>query len=269
MNPVKRNMAIVMGITAAFAISAARADDATVLRTESSRLEHNTAVTGETQVNSRINQDFAGFAGSSTNASNLVTGLRRGTPITLTTSSGAYQQPSSVSFTPPTRPMGNGNVYISLALAKQQLAGLGVTQPTPEQIKAALVGGTITTGSGANARTVTLTGVLAQRSQGMGWGNIARSQGVSLGSVVSGMKSTNHDLAAIHSHQVSAAVRAATTSVSAGGGMARGNGIVTAAGGGAAASNGHHDGGIVTGTNAVRGDGQSVVAGARGQGRGR
>jgi hypothetical protein len=265
MNPVKRNLAITMGIAAALMISAARADDATSLRTESSRLEHNTAVTGEAQANSRISQDFAGFAGSSTNADNLVTGLRRGTPVTLTTSSGTSQQPSSVSFTPPTRPMGNGNVYISLALAKQQLASLGVTQPTPEQLKAALVGGTITTGSGTDARTVTLTGVLTQRSQGMGWGNIAKSQGVSLGSVVSGMKSANHDLAAIHSHQVSAA-SAAATSVSAGGGMAHGNGIVTAAGGRAAASNRYHDNGIVTGAGAVRGDGQSVATGARGQG---
>ena len=39
MNPVKCNLAITMGIAAAFAIGVARADDATSLRTESSRLE--------------------------------------------------------------------------------------------------------------------------------------------------------------------------------------------------------------------------------------
>ena len=73
MNPVKRNFAVTMGIAAALAIGATRADDATSLRTESSRLEHNAAVTGESQVSSRISQDFAGFAGSDTNAGSLVT----------------------------------------------------------------------------------------------------------------------------------------------------------------------------------------------------
>ena len=138
MNPVKRNFAITMGIAAVFAIGVAWADDATSLRTESSRLEHNAAVTGESQVKSRISQDFASFAGSDTNADSLVTGLRSGSPITLAAPSGAAQQPSPVTFTPPPRPMGNGNIYISLALAKQQLTSLGITQPTPEQIKAAL-----------------------------------------------------------------------------------------------------------------------------------
>ena len=51
--------------------------------------------------------------------------------------------------------MGFGNVYISLALAKQQLSTLGITQPTPQQLQAALTGGTITqtTGTGATATT--------------------------------------------------------------------------------------------------------------------
>lgn len=188
MNPVKRNLAITMGIAAAFAIGAARADDATSLRTEN-RVDHNAAVTGESHVGSSISQEFTGFAGSSANAGSLVTGLRRGTPVTLTASSATG--PSSVTFTPPTRPMGNGNVEISLALAQQRLASLGVTQPTPEQVRTALVGGTITTGSGATARTVTLPGVLTQRSQGMGWGNIARSQGTNLGHVISAAKRGN------------------------------------------------------------------------------
>jgi hypothetical protein len=75
-----------------------------------------------------------------------------GAAITLTAASGTGCQAwSPVSFTPPNRPLDNGDVYISLGLAKQRLESLGITQPTPEQIKAALVGGTITTGS--NRRT--------------------------------------------------------------------------------------------------------------------
>ncbi len=290
MNPVKRNLAtalaiatifslgnlaIALAIAMIFSIGAARADDATSLQTESRSLERNAAVTGETHAGARISQDFASFAGSGANASNLVTGLRHGTLITLTAPSGTNQAPSSVSFTPPTRPMGNGNVYISLALAKQQLASLGITQPTPEQIKAALVGGTVTTGSGATARTVTLPGVLTQRSQGMGWGNIAKSQGVTLGSVVSGMKRANHDLSAIHTHQEGAARAVATSAsgattlpVSTGAGTERGHGIVTAAGGAGASHANQSRGNIVTGMGAVRGDGPSAAAGARGEARG-
>jgi hypothetical protein len=210
MNSVTRNLAITMAITIMSAFGTARADDTTSLRIESRHLEHNTAVTDENHASSRISQDFAGFAGSSVNAISLVKGLRRGTPITLTAASGAGGQASSpVSFTPPTRPMGNGSVYISLALAEQRLASLGITQPTPEQIKAALAGGTVT--AGATARTVNLPGVLKQRGQGMGWGNIAKAQGGRLGTVVSGMKSANHDLAVIHSHQVGTANAMATS----------------------------------------------------------
>ena len=273
MNPVKCNLAITMGIAAAFAIGVARADDATSLRTESSRLEYNAAVTGESHVSLRISQDFAGFAGSDTNAGSLVTGLRRGSPITLTAPSGPDQQPSSLSFTPPTRPMGNGNVYISLALAKQQLASLGITQPTPEQLKAALVGGIVTTGSGAAVRTVTLPGVLIQRSQGMGWGNVAKSQGLTLGSVLSGMKNANHDLSAIHSHRIGATNALATsaggttaTPVSAGAGAGRGHGITTAVGGSGVGHGNHYGGPTVTDTGSVRGGGSSVAGRANGRG---
>lgn len=273
MNPVKRNLAIAMGIAAAFAIGAARADDATSLRTESSRLQHITAVTGETQVNARISQDFASFAGSDANASSLVSGMRNGTVTTLTTPSGANQQPSSVSFVPPTRPMGNGNVYISLALAKQQLASIGITQPTAEQIKAALVGGTITTGTGTTARTVVLTGVLTQRSEGMGWGNIARSQGVTLGSVISGMKRANHDLSTRHLHQVSTANAVAVSAAGATGnpvstaaGAGRGHGIVTATGGSGIGPGNGYGRGAVTGMGVARGGGSLAPAGAKAHG---
>jgi hypothetical protein len=206
MSAVKRNLAITMAIMILSAFGTACANDTTSLRIESRHLEHNTAVTDENHASSRISQDFAGFAGSSVNASSLVKGLQRGMPITLTAASSAGgQRPYPVSFTPPTRPMGNGSVYISLALAEQRLASLGIKQPTPEQIKAALVGGTVTAGSGATARTVDLPGVLKQRGESMGWGNIAKAQGLSLGTVVSGMKSANHDLAVIHSHQVGTA----------------------------------------------------------------
>ncbi len=167
----------------------ARADDQQTLRTEARRMDSLAASQGQTRVTNRIASDFSTFAGSDANSRGLVTGLRTGQPITLTSAPG--QPPSSVTFTSPTRPMGYGNTFISMSLAKQQLAGYGITQPTPEQLRAAMVGGTIT---GANGQTVTLTGVLNQRASGMGWGQIANSMGVKLGPVVSGIKSANTHL---------------------------------------------------------------------------
>jgi len=70
--------------------------------------------------------------------------------------------------------MGYGNVTRTLDLASRQLGALGITAPTPGDISAALNGGTVTTATGE----VTLQGVLQLRSEGMGWGQIARAVGV-------------------------------------------------------------------------------------------
>jgi len=61
--------------------------------------------------------------------------------------------------------MGYGNAYISLALAKQRLSTLGISQATPEQLQAALTGGTITQTTGATTTTANLPGILTLRSQ--------------------------------------------------------------------------------------------------------
>src|SRR4026207_1827835 len=81
---------------------------------------------------STIRSDFSAFAGSSANSTSLATGLRTGGPITPTSTDAKGGIPETT-FSPPTGRMGNGNVFISLALAKQNLANLGITQPTPEQ----------------------------------------------------------------------------------------------------------------------------------------
>ena len=96
------------------------------------------------------------------------------------------QAGASTTFTPPTRPMGYGNVRIALLLAREQLAQAGITQPTPEQLAAALMGGTVTNGTGATSTTTDFPGVLQMRADGMGWGRIANSMGVKLGHVMSG-----------------------------------------------------------------------------------
>lgn len=180
----------------------------TALSAEAAQTDTLAARHGAAPVETRMVSEFTTFAGSDANAQNLVTGLRSGTPITLTSQTATgptTTTTTSLTFDPPTRPMGYGNVFISLALAKQQLASYGISDPTPQEIQAALTGGTITTASG---ETVTLRGILTQRADGMGWGVIAKSQGVRLGSVISGLKSANQQVVA------AATVRTSRTSAS-------------------------------------------------------
>lgn len=116
----------------------------------------------------RIGGEYQAFAGSMTNLESLAGGLRYGSEVTLT------QGADTVAFVPPTKPMGYGSVTHALNLANRQLMLAGVTQPTPEQIAAAMMGGTVTTPDGE----VELQGVLQLRSQRMGWGQIAHAIGV-------------------------------------------------------------------------------------------
>ncbi|HJW01907.1 MAG TPA: hypothetical protein VJ548_01390, partial [Azospira sp.] len=156
---------------------------ADTLGIESRRLDSLAANQGETRVSNSIAGDFTAFAGSPENADSLVQGLRNGASINLTDPAALPGTPSGLSFTSPTRPIGYGNIFISLSLAQKQLAALGITNPTPAQLQAALTGGTVLTATGP----VTLKGILQMRADGMGWGKIANTLGFKLGSVVSGL----------------------------------------------------------------------------------
>lgn len=96
--------------------------------------------------------------GSEANAKTLVNGLRDGADFKI----------GSTSFDPPTGKMGYGNVNIALSLAQESLP----ENPSPEQLKAALIG------------TSAKPGILAQRADGQGWGQIAQSMGIKLGEVM-------------------------------------------------------------------------------------
>ena len=151
------------------------------------------AAIGEPQAQARIVGSFAVFAGSEANALSLVAGLRQGSEITLTVPANGGQPGAATRFIPPTRPMDYGNVRISLALAREQLAQLGVTRPTPTQIKAVLAGGGIASHvSGRATPPFLLPGVLQMRAGGMGWAKIADTMGVRLGPAMSG---TTHHVA--------------------------------------------------------------------------
>ncbi|MBI2879936.1 MAG: hypothetical protein HYY21_00005, partial [Candidatus Tectomicrobia bacterium] len=144
-----------------------RAQTESDVSAEASRMDSQAARQGESRATDKVSGQFNSFLGEDSKA--VVTGLRNGTPITLTRTT---QQPDGSTATttttidpPPKGKMGFGEVSIALALAKEQLSQAGVTQPTPEQLKAALTGGTVTSSDG---KTTELQGVLTLRGQGMG-----------------------------------------------------------------------------------------------------
>jgi hypothetical protein len=123
-------------------------------------------LTGSIPVNAlQVRNEFAGGAGgavplggSVANFQAINSGLRQGTPITLTGIVNGVQQ--SVTFTPNSGPLSADQVNQALQMASQTLASVGIANPTPDQIRAALVGGAIQV-SGGN---VTLQGALQNRS---------------------------------------------------------------------------------------------------------
>jgi hypothetical protein len=158
------------------------ADTTSTLNTEASRMNTLAASHGETNVTGKISGTFNSFMGSDSTA--VVTGLRNGTPITLTTTTpaatpGAAPTVTTTVITPPTGKMGHGNVFTSLALAKQELGQLGISQPTPQQLQAALTGGAVTTGTGPTATTTELQGVLTMRSRAWAGVKSRKSKGLS------------------------------------------------------------------------------------------
>lgn len=195
---------------------------------------------------SKLTTSFSNWAGSPENANALVTGLRSGKSITLTSGTAPAGSPAgsaeSTTFTPPTKPMGYGNVRIALSLAQQQLASQGITQPTPQQLQTALVGSSTAVGG---TQTASQQGILQMRASGMGWGKIANTMGVKLGSVMSGKA------AAVPPGTDSGITTATGSSAGQGTGKSAhaktGSGIVTAAG-----STG---GGITTGMGNAYGHG--------------
>ena len=249
----------------------ARADEAAALTGEIQAMDASAATKGSGVVTGKIASDFQPFAGSKQNATALVTGLRSGSEITLT----EMGKPSAT-FTPATKPMGYGNVSTSLALAKYQLGQQGITNPTPEQLKTALNGGTII----IDGKPVEYRGILQMRADGMGWGQIAQASGTKLGPVVSGIKSQNVHIATLPAakHMTGSTAAGVTTSTGAAAGSAssspgnRGSasskGIVTASGASAPGAAKGKDGTSVTtaggGASAPRGQGIVTAAGQGG-----
>jgi len=234
------------------ALAAESGDETTALNGAIQSMDTTSTTKDSGAVTGKIAADFESFAGSEENSTALVTGLRSGSEITLT-----QEGEPSATFTPPTKPMGYGNVSTSLSLAKYQLAQQGITEPTPEQLQTALNGGTIT----IDGESVDYQGVLQMRADGMGWGKIAQQLGTKLGFVVSGIKSQNAHIAtlpAVQSRNVTASGITTANGASPGASAARAKGRPTTAGGGSPA--GHGRGIVTAGGGAASGAGHGRSA---------
>ena len=237
------------------------AQTTTQLDTEATKMDSLASNQGQSKVIGKVSGDFGNFLGSDSTA--VVTGLRNGTPIKLTSATTTPGAPpvtttNTTIINSPTGKMGYGNVYISLALAKQQLGAAGITEPTPQQLQAALNGGTITTGTGPAATTTNMQGILTMRSQKMGWGQIAQKLGYKLGPVISGMKSANQNLA---TNTASSSSGNSTTTAGAQSNNSSKSGIVSGSG----KSHGNSDHGIVDGKGS-KGSSSGIVTASGGSG---
>jgi hypothetical protein len=207
---MKRNMKILAtSLLLAFA-PLAGAQVAADVDTQVSVLDRVGSNRGPALVAAKIADNFTSLAGSEENALALVNALRTGETVQLTYApTGTATTPTVSTIDPPTGKMGWGNVKISLALAQDQLARLGITSPTPEQLQAALNGGdVIVTNADGTTTTTPLRGVLQMRADGMGWGNIAKAGGTKLGPVVSQLKMANTKVAALPATTGEASVKA-------------------------------------------------------------
>lgn len=205
-----------------------------------------------TRPSDKLVAEYSSWAGSTENSQSLVNGLRTGRDITLTNTA-ADSSTTTMSFSPTTKPMGYGNVKIALSLAKTQLASQGITNPTTEQLKGALVG------AGEQQ------GILQMRASGMGWGQIANAMGVKLGGVVSGKMPVNTTTATTEGGGITTEARTRSAS-SITTGMGQGNAtdrssIVTASGGKAGSGGNAYGKGITTANGVVSSGGGAIGMG--------
>jgi hypothetical protein len=242
-HPIGKTSAVMaaMIIAGLFSASATATDGSTSLST------------GQQHVATKFASPFATLAGSQENAVALATALRTGTVATLTYTKIVDGKPVIVTetITPPTKAMGWGNVSHALALAQYSLTHAGITQPTAADLQAALIGGKITTSDG---KIVQLDGVLTQRASGMGWGQIARSEGTTMGAVNHGLKaSTTLANGSGATDKIAANSKSSAGGMTSAGGASvtgQGKGVVTTGGAGSGSKGLTTAGGTPAGSNA-------------------
>lgn len=136
----------------------------------------------------RISTRFIDTACNEENARALVEALHSGGSVTLRGDDGKTAT-FSVS-----QKLGYGDAFIALSLAEEALRQAGISGcATPEQWQAVLVGGELKGGTVVSSTTTTterFPGVLVLRQQHGGWGQVAQTTNVQLGTVVASAQSS-------------------------------------------------------------------------------
>lgn len=242
--------------------------------TTTSTTSTSTAIGTSSTTEARLSAEFADFLGGEEQASAVVAGLRQGTAFSLDSPSDSESTGGSTSTTtgsttttsttssatttttdttaaidPPTGTMGYGNVRITLRLAQAELSKLGITQPTTEELSAVLLGGEI--------NGTQINGILTMRADGMGWGQIAKEYGMTVGQLMGKGAGLTKQTAATTTTTGSGKPAATASGKSPSGktAQARANGYIPSGG------KGH-------GTGVVTAGGGSLGAAAQGNGKG-
>ncbi|HLP26645.1 MAG TPA: hypothetical protein VK477_13270 [Acidobacteriota bacterium] len=137
---------------------------------------------------------FSSVTCTEDNARKLIEALHSGNEVTLTSDKG-----ESVTFKP-TSQLGYGEAYLAMSLAAETLRQNGITGcATPEQWRSVLIGGPLSGATSTSAISSTsasassksnFPGILVLRQQGQGWGQIAQTSHIQLGTVVSSAQSS-------------------------------------------------------------------------------
>jgi hypothetical protein len=125
------------------------------------------APTESHEYNQRLVTEFTPLVGNREATEALVMSLRNGRPAKGTDTAA----PAAASA-----PLSYGETRYALKLAQGRLAQDGVTQPSTDQLEAALYGGTLDLPAGAKV----LAGVLPQHERGVSWGNLAQDVGMTV-----------------------------------------------------------------------------------------
>lgn len=278
-------LAIILAGGSAVAETDDTVTDPVIGTNDSSTTDTSTAATNGNVVN-KLSSEFADFLGGEENARAVVEDLRDGsytpeppadeqlvgtgddsalsTETGATTAAGA--EPTTTGaldgdtvIAESKTTMGYGEIRHTLRLAQTELDKLGITQPTDAELAAMLNGGEL---AGSQ-----VDGILVLRADGMGWGQIARNYGYTVGELMGNKpahtlqtskaaysagyipsgksaaisSAAGHGVAAKGSKKVSTAVGrdGYIPSGKGGNGHAFGRGVVTA-GGASAASGGSH-----------------------------
>lgn len=255
-----RSLLLACCLAAAYPAAHAEESSTTSATTETTSPSTTTTAVGtSTNTETRLSTEFAGFLGGKEQAHAVVSGLRQGTAFSLESATGTTDtSTSSTTIDPPTGSMGYGSVRITLRLAQAELNELGITQPTTDELSAALLGGTI------NGTQV--DGILTMRADGMGWGVIAQKYGMTVGQIMGkGGGLTKQAATATHTGQTKTTGKAGSVSVSATrpGQIAHphGNGYIPSSSRAASATQAHSNGYIASGGGKASGAGIVSAAG--------